>query len=60
MCDLAHVAGWDPYSLHGLLYNMFPGLDIYYQVQFIRADHAQPLTTADEELNDLSVVDDLQ
>ena len=26
--DLAHVAVWEPYNLHDLLQNTFPGLDM--------------------------------
>ena len=47
--DLAHVAGWEPYNPHDLAH-CFLGLDLPY-----KADPAQPLTTADEELDHISL-----
>ena len=49
MVYLAHVAGWDPYNPHDLSSGRFLGRICYY------ADPAQSLTTACEELDDLSV-----
>ena len=65
MCDLAHVARWDPHNLHDLAQVLLGWicttqilLDLYY------SDPAQPLITAGEELDyvdhdlfDLSEVD---
>ena len=46
--DIAHVAGWDSYKLHGEEH-AFPGLiDLPYKV-----DPARPLTAAGEEPDDL-------
>ena len=45
MNDLAHVAAWEPFNKRVVLH-MVPELDPYY------AEHAQPLTTAGEELDD--------
>ena len=60
MHNLAHVARWDPHNRHDLDLGTFSGLDLYC------AGPAQPLTTADEEvddldrdLSDLSVLSDL-
>ena len=39
------------YVIYSLYVEMFPGLDLHY------ADPAQPLTTAGEELGDLSLDD---
>ena len=47
LCDLAHVAGWEPYNLHDLARVSWVGLVHY-------TDAAQQaLTTAGEELDDI-------
>ena len=50
MYGLAHLAGWDSYNLHGLALVFLSWICATMQL-----DPAQPLTTAGEELDDLSV-----
>ena len=45
--DLAHVSGWEPYSLHDLGHVSRVGSVLLY------VDPAQLLTTADEKLDDI-------